>query len=519
MNIKLLALLCLQILCNAQHIPDTAIKQHLSGKILLVINFNQPHYDNIPFLKNLYGSYFDTLVFYGPKPDPRIEAYSYQGVYWTSSYGTLVDAMQKYPDYDGYFWLNDDCALFTWNLINLDIQKPWMSPPGFANVPSLKAGFSDISKNERSPFWQCSIYRTQLTNLYNHLPAHLKRNIKDNYGEYTIPWGPAEGCYIPRKYASDFIAIAQQCLQENIVVEQAMHFIFACLEKKSQQETLPILWTEYLIDKDCTPKVNSITQVRQCPLFAQCLRNKLALFHHMKFSDPKNWQLITHLYRFMTKPLSAHQSSPFYRVSKKLHNNILLIIHFKQSHYDAIPFFQKLYSSYFENIIFYGDQMDPWVNRCAHRGKCEGICAATLAKIMADHPQYDGYFWLESDCLLFTWQIASLDPQKIWCSDTGLQACYLPKKDMLSAFEHNRLGKQQDTIALRCKHITNQKLIAPKSKYDVKRSALFLSIKQDNLMLVSGIDYNEQKNRNYVSYLYQIAQEPITSMKEKRLQS
>lgn len=502
-----LILLVVHTFLFAQHIPNEIIKKHLSGKLLLIINFNRPHYNNILFLENLYKPYFDTLVFYGPQPDPRIQEYTYEGLYWTSSYATIVEAMKKYPDYDGYFWLNDDCALFTWNLINLDINKLWMSPPGFANIPSLTKGFSDISKDERSPFWQCQIYRTQLTSLYDKLPLHLKKNIKKNYGEYTIPWGPAEGCYIPRRYVPDFVALAQQCLQEKIVVEQALHFIFACLEQKSQQEVLPLLWTEYLIDKECTPRVNSIAQIRQCPLFAQCIRNKLVLFHHMKFSDPKNRQFITHLYQLMTKPLSPPPSG-HYKANKKTQKKILLIIHFKNPSYENISFFQQLYNPYFENIIFYGDQQDPWVHHCTQQGTCKGICAATLEKIANNHPDYDGYLWLESDCALCCWKMTSLDPNKIWHSDGGLQACYIPKKDMLTSFEKNSLKSLEETVTLHCKRINNHHdLIAAKSKYDVKRSALFAQTQQENIIILAGIDFTVQKNKNYLTYLFQLERE------------
>ena len=77
--------------------------------VLLVINYNWPHYQTIDFIKSLYGDYFPNMVFYGPIGSNEVIQCSHNhGAY---SYLAIVDAMERYPHFSGYLYVHDDCLI------------------------------------------------------------------------------------------------------------------------------------------------------------------------------------------------------------------------------------------------------------------------------------------------------------------------------------------------------------------------------------------------------------------------
>lgn len=91
--------------------------------ILLIINFNEPHYENIPILRQLYSEHFPNLIFVGEKEDIRV-------FNMTTSNGRLMHRIippvaEKYPNVSGYLLINDDAILNYWNIGELDRSKFW----------------------------------------------------------------------------------------------------------------------------------------------------------------------------------------------------------------------------------------------------------------------------------------------------------------------------------------------------------------------------------------------------------
>lgn len=108
--------------------------------------------------------------------------------------------------------------------------------------------------------------------------------------------------------------------------------------------------------------------------------------------------------------------NPLLSYSSKLYNdkfrNVLLIINFNHSYYKNIDFIKRLYSSFFPNIIFYGESTDPRVTALPTQ---KGYYIAELLKdVLTKHPDYEGYLFLEDDCVLNMWNCLLLDTQKIW---------------------------------------------------------------------------------------------------------
>lgn len=96
--------------------------------ILLVIVYNYPFYDSIPYLKALYKPAFPNLLFCGSPDDtapPGILTVDVINGYL--GYECLGRAIREHPGYEGYFYISDDVILNFWNFLDFDRRKLWES--------------------------------------------------------------------------------------------------------------------------------------------------------------------------------------------------------------------------------------------------------------------------------------------------------------------------------------------------------------------------------------------------------
>ena len=100
---------------------------------LLVIHYNFPFYDSIEFLKELYEPVFGkNIVVYGPEEHPGVHAVpTYKGWYFSR---VVSDCYKRFPNYEGYVFLQDDCLLHYWNWKKLDTNSFYMKNPTFRTV-------------------------------------------------------------------------------------------------------------------------------------------------------------------------------------------------------------------------------------------------------------------------------------------------------------------------------------------------------------------------------------------------
>lgn len=93
-------------------------------------------------------------------------------------------------------------------------------------------------------------------------------------------------------------------------------------------------------------------------------------------------------------------------------SHVLLIINFNHPYYGNIDFIKRLYAPFFPNIVFYGEKADPRVTALpTHIGY---YISDLLADVITKHPHFEGYLFLEDDCVLNMWNCFSLDLNKIW---------------------------------------------------------------------------------------------------------
>ena len=141
MEVKVIFIISLLIIHNL-------FSQSLDN-ILLIINYNHAHYESMPLLQEIYEPYFANIVFYGPTKHPDVHFLAHNKGYY--SYLCISDAMQRYPNFDGYFFLHDDCIFGPWLLENADQLKIWLCEMTYivgtrGDVINLKLGGNAFPK-------------------------------------------------------------------------------------------------------------------------------------------------------------------------------------------------------------------------------------------------------------------------------------------------------------------------------------------------------------------------------------
>ena len=208
--------------------------------VLLIINFNNPHYENILFLKSIYKDFFPNIVFCGDKKTDQVE-YSYQGsmppynLRGHMSYKAIAKFMKKYPQYKGYLFVHDDCLINFWNLFRFDKNKIWISQPRYIS-------FNDIVREQGYRCWTeaCFLDIRYLLKLFKKLSNQQYYNnlIKNKYGKQNLLWAFSDICYIPQKYSKDLILLDRYFNKENIIIELGLPMMLACLDDISNCEIL-----------------------------------------------------------------------------------------------------------------------------------------------------------------------------------------------------------------------------------------------------------------------------------------
>lgn len=199
--------------------------QLFNGRILLVINYNHAHYESVDFLQHLYGTYFTNIIFYGPVQGKNIHVCNHSAGYF--SYKGLADAMQLYPDYDGYLWVHDDCIINPWQLQRFDFNNIIVSGLTRANLTN---GTNAVTN---WVWWKKAIGFLAIKRVYETLKPEFLQNLESNVGKNCVAWGYSDLVYIPKRYADAFITLSNNCELNNVFLEIAIPSICASIAHKN----------------------------------------------------------------------------------------------------------------------------------------------------------------------------------------------------------------------------------------------------------------------------------------------
>jgi hypothetical protein len=201
--------------------------------VLLIINYNFCHYDTIPFLKKIYGDYFNHIVFYGPESHAGVNQYSHHQGYL--SYGCIADAMKKYPHFKGYLYTHDDCVINPWKLIQYSKNTLWFpywksaywKPQDnllYPNNLTWPIFDTKVSPNYYSKwYWWSSIwgYLAVIKSLKKY-PKKNRLILAKNIGHKKAIGSFGDFVYIPALLKNDYIKLAKLFLKNKVFLEIAL---------------------------------------------------------------------------------------------------------------------------------------------------------------------------------------------------------------------------------------------------------------------------------------------------------
>ncbi|GJJ75665.1 hypothetical protein EMPS_08023 [Entomortierella parvispora] len=214
--------------------------------ILLVVNFNHPTYAAIkPFLF-MYGPYFPNIKFYGPKVPAELKDTVTENPYdeGATGYRSLVDAMEKYPDYKGYLYTNDDTVLNVFQIATFDQDKVWKE------VPSLEYAIHDLSK-PRPEVWHLNappgyglfMWDKPETGKMYADPTSLTEEQLKRIAAFTKVDGPvdvqsyADAVYVPRRIAVELTDVLKRFLKHNVFLELGVGLALIAVEPTENWES------------------------------------------------------------------------------------------------------------------------------------------------------------------------------------------------------------------------------------------------------------------------------------------
>lgn len=205
---------------------------------MLLVNFNEPFYGNIPIIKNLYGNIFPNMVFYGTNKSHDYDVNvvdTHKGYF---SYIDVAHAMKRYANYTGYFLINDDVLLNPWNLVRFQQNKIWEGPRWPITI-------GNYSKFDNWYWWKsrwglknCKEALKEVTNNYRNFRTLKQSNRGDNHDNQSCRRGRSDIVYIPKGFSKGFIALAETFHRHRVFLEIAFPSMLRLLQRSEQFETL-----------------------------------------------------------------------------------------------------------------------------------------------------------------------------------------------------------------------------------------------------------------------------------------
>jgi hypothetical protein len=220
------------------------------ANILLIINYNFAHYESIPLLREIYSAYFADIVFYGPEEYPEVHVVKHHKGYL--SYLCIADAMKRYPNFDGYLFLMDDCILNVWLVPPLDATKVWLG-----DIPYLmnRTRWLEVHLNRRehaSPAWWWWLewgYEATLKS-YHAIAENYRKMLEINWGPFSVVTAYSDIVYIPAQYREQFLELAPIFGSNRVFLELALPTIISCFERGNN-----IVWlTGFATDRKNPPE-------------------------------------------------------------------------------------------------------------------------------------------------------------------------------------------------------------------------------------------------------------------------
>ncbi|KAF9966562.1 hypothetical protein BGZ73_000977, partial [Actinomortierella ambigua] len=213
---------------------DTELTEKFKD-MLVVVNFNHADYALDQFLA-IYKPYFPNIRFYGPNVPSNLKHLVTQNpddLGW-AGYRSLIDAIEKYPNYTGYLYVNDDVVLNVRQLAQFDQNKVWKQ------VPDTVKDVHDKSKPAPDDWLQWG--RPQTGEMWKD-PNALTAEQKQRIATFTNVAGPVDirafcdAVYVPSRITAELHTVLKRFLDFNVFLELGVGLALLAVEPTTNWES------------------------------------------------------------------------------------------------------------------------------------------------------------------------------------------------------------------------------------------------------------------------------------------
>lgn len=312
--------------------------------ILVIINFNQPFYKNIGFIKEIYKE-IPNIVFYGPTKSPENnDVICCEEIKdWTVAYMAVVDAIKRFPSYHGYLFVMDDMLLNFWNLTKRDKNKVW-----FKDIDMYLAIDTSCETIKFPwPWWQQKCGLGACINALHELVPRFRNRLEENLGNKNTYIHEMSDCfYLPRRLGEDFINVFTVFYKFGVLLEIAVPMGLCAIENHTNWEILDL---KYLWGAKKVAPLISNTGARL--LWRRAHSYDADGFHPVKFSSKLNQKTIRFLFGIQnSKKLSLYfYLSIFLEILIDIVLSLLNII--KISVYTSYEFYKRIVARYINKSL------------------------------------------------------------------------------------------------------------------------------------------------------------------------
>ncbi len=214
--------------------------------ILLIVVFNTPHYQSIPYVETLYRPFFPQILYCGPGiPDfespilknLKFDFYSFDKTKedhqaGSFNYVCMVGAINMNYSVAGYLFTSDDMIFSISKISTFDKNKTWF-------FPVWDSAMDDVM----DPIvwqWGFKRYRYKIRSVIRRMAKHENdssvigqcyNQLKElNRGPFRVNGGLADLYYIPKRLAPQFSVLGSIFFEEEVFLEVAVPTIVQCIE-------------------------------------------------------------------------------------------------------------------------------------------------------------------------------------------------------------------------------------------------------------------------------------------------
>eukprot|EP00117_Sycon_ciliatum_P038074 scpid66616/ scgid28364/ len=187
------------------------VRNNCRRYILLIVVFNNQFYQNVPYIRTLYGKAFSKIVFYGAQPDEHLGVRASPRI-WGGyrQHVTIAQAIMDNPGYDGYMWIGDDVLLnYPYFFKHHDVDNVWTTRREKDKGSVFPAPGHPFADNQNEwMHWDKFYGMPAIQSLFRCIrPQYVSRMRSALDCSYCVVYMGSDMGYVPRRFVDDFIEL------------------------------------------------------------------------------------------------------------------------------------------------------------------------------------------------------------------------------------------------------------------------------------------------------------------------